>query len=106
MPRGLAYTGYILVLVGGVLMVVEGALGFLGIVTTAIFNTRVIDLGLGRDLFTLILGIVALFGSRYVRVFGWAIGLMIVGLVGGGLGGVLVLVGGILGLVSQQTRRR
>jgi len=40
-----------------------------------------------------------LIGARSVTTLVWAIVLIIVGLIGGGLGGLLVLLGGIIGLV-------
>lgn len=53
-----------------------------------------------NDVALLIFGIVAVIGSRYVNKLVWAIVLIVIGFLGGGVGGLLVLVGGILGLVS------
>ena len=104
MPKGLAYTGYILALIGGIILIITGALGFLGVAFT-IIGTGLERLGtLGRDVFTIILGILAIVGARYTDTLGWSIGLMIIGLVASGLGGVLVLVGGILGLVYRLSK--
>ncbi len=54
---------------------------------------------------TLIMGIIALIGARSVNTLVWAIVLMIVGLIGGGIGGLLVLLGGILGLVTALSKK-
>jgi hypothetical protein len=104
MPKGLAYTGYILALIGGIILIITGALGFLG-VAFIIIATGLERLGtMGRDVFTIILGILAIVGARYTDTLGWSIGLIIIGLVASGLGGVLVLVGGILGLVYRLSK--
>jgi len=55
----------------------------------------------GAGIISLILGIVAVIGSKRAAQLLWAIVLIIVGFIGGGIGGLLVLIGGILGLVSH-----
>jgi len=55
----------------------------------------------GAGIISLILGIVAVFGSKRAGELIWAIVLIIVGFLGGGIGGLLVLIGGILGLLSH-----
>jgi hypothetical protein len=107
MPKGLAYTGYILALIGGIILIITGILGLLRIAFTTPLATILEPLGaLMRDAFTLILGIIATIGARYVDYLGWAIGLIIIGLIASGLGGALVLVGGILGLVHYLNKPR
>ncbi len=104
MPRGLAYTGYVLALIGGIILIITGGLQFLG-QSIAIFASGLDILGpLARDAFTIILGIVAIMGARYCDYLGWGIGLLIIGLIASGIGGALVLVGGILGLVHRSMR--
>jgi hypothetical protein len=49
----------------------------------------------------LILGIVAIILAKRVTELEWAIVLIIVGFLGGGIGGILVLLGGLLGLISK-----
>jgi hypothetical protein len=106
MPKGLAYTGYILALIGGIILIITGGLRFLG-QSISIFGSGLDVLGpLSRDAFTVILGIIAMIGARYADYLGWAIGLIIIGLVASGLGGLLVLIGGILGLIYRTTRLR
>jgi hypothetical protein len=47
------------------------------------------------------LGIIALVGAKSVSRIEWAIILIIVGLIAGGVGGILVLLGGILSLILK-----
>ena len=54
---------------------------------------------------TLVMGIIAIIGSRSVNTLVWAIVLIIVGLIGGGLGGLLVVLGGIFGLINLLTKK-
>jgi hypothetical protein len=49
----------------------------------------------------IILGIVAIYGAKRATDLTWDIILIVVGIIGGGLGGILVLLGGIVGLVSK-----
>lgn len=98
--HSLGEIAYILALVGGILMVLFALLGFLGRGVMMAFEMPGAHFaGLGAML-GLILGIVAIVGSKHATDLVWAIVLIIVGYVGGGIGGVLVLVGGILGLVK------
>jgi len=97
----LGRAAYLLVLVGGILMILLSVLGFLGM---AFMSFGMLGLGLFAGfgaILGIILGIVAIFGSKHVTELLWAIILIVVGLVGGGIGGLLVLVGGILGLLSK-----
>jgi len=55
----------------------------------------------GSGIITLILGIVAVIVSKRASELIWAIVLIVVGFIGGGIGGLLVLIGGILGLLSH-----
>ena len=54
---------------------------------------------------TLICGIIAIIGAKSVTNLVWAIVLIIVGIIGGGLGGLLVVLGGILGLVTVAIKK-
>jgi hypothetical protein len=54
---------------------------------------------------TLIMGIIAIIGSKSVNTLVWAIVLIIVGLIGGGLGGLLVALGGLMGLISVLLKK-
>ncbi len=59
---------------------------------------------LGSDFIGLAIGIIALACHRLVRRLEWGIIFIIIGIVAAGLGGVLILVGGILGLVSRTIK--
>jgi hypothetical protein len=97
----LGHVAYILALVGGILMVLFALFGFLGMGVMMAFEMPGAHFaGLGAIL-GLILGVVAIIGSKHATDLLWAIILIIVGYVGGGIGGLLVLIGGILGLVSR-----
>jgi hypothetical protein len=106
MPRGLAYTAYILGLIGGIILIITAFIDFLSLGFTFNFGLGLDYFGpLFGDAFRVILGIVATIGARYVDYLGWAIGLTIIGLITlGSLGGILILVSGILGLVYRSTR--
>jgi hypothetical protein len=51
------------------------------------------------------MGIIAIIGARSAGTLVWAIVLIIVGLIGGGLGGFLVLIGGIIGLITALSKK-
>ena len=54
----------------------------------------------GIGVISLVLGVVAVIGSRRVAELLWAVVLMIVGFLSGGIGGLLALLGGLVGLIS------
>jgi len=94
---------YILALVGGILMIVFGLLALVGMAISIPFGAFA-SLGMFAGFATIvgiILGIIAIIGSKYVTDLMWAIVLIVVGFLGGGLGGLLVIIGGILGLVAK-----
>lgn len=100
---GLAYAGYVLALVGGILIIVFSLLSIIGspflafspIGVAGVFATGVLGL---------IIGIVCVIGAKYVRSLGWAIVLLILGIIAGGLGGLLVILGAIIGIIAKLTR--
>lgn len=96
------HIAYILVLVGGILMVILSLLSLIGMAIMIPFEMPGPHLfaGFGAIL-GLILGIVAIVGSKRVTDLLWAIILIIVGFIGGGIGGLLVIIGGILGLIAK-----
>ncbi len=101
----ISYIGYILVLIGGVLLILFGLLGLVGIVLipfSMLFFAGVVAHGL----ITLIIGVISVIGSKYVARLDWAIILLILGIVASGLGGALIILGSLLGLVSNLTRRK
>ena len=58
---------------------------------------------LGSGIIGLILGIICLIGARYVGHLGWAIVLLILGILAGNIGGIIVVLGALLDLVSHFT---
>jgi hypothetical protein len=102
MASSLSHTGYLLALIGGIIIVLSGALHLLG---ATIDFFRVLELlpvfgGTIRAIVQIIIGAVCIAGSKYVSNLTWAIILLILGVIAGNLGGTLVLIGAILGLIS------
>ena len=92
----------LLALIGGILMIVFGGLGLIGSTIRGIFSGWTFS---GGGLVSLIMGIIALLGANKASNLVWAVVLIVVGAVGGGIGGLLVLIGGILGLVVALGHR-
>jgi hypothetical protein len=92
--------GYVLALIGGILMVLLSLAGMLNFAVNIPFNSPLLGY-FGVGLVSLILGIVALYGAKRVSVLLWAVVLIVIGFLGGGIGGLLVLLGGIVGLISR-----
>jgi hypothetical protein len=96
----LGYLAYILAIVGGILMIIFGLLSLVGYAISIPFQSPIGGF-FGSGIINLILGVVAVIGSKRVSEMIWAIVLIIVGFIGGGIGGLLVLIGGVLGLLSR-----
>jgi hypothetical protein len=96
----LGYVAYILAIVGGILMVIFSLLSLLNYAISIPFQSPIGGF-FGVGIITLILGIVAVIVSKRASELIWAIVLIIIGFIGGGIGGLLVLIGGILGLLSH-----
>ena len=95
---------YILVLIGGILMVIFGLLSLIG----SSFENYGPFLHWGYaygSVVTIICGVIAIIGSKSASTLVWAIVLIIVGIVGGGLGGLLVVLGGLFGLITVITKK-
>ena len=83
-------------------MILLSVLSFLGMAFMSSFGMPGLGLFAGFGAIVgIILGIVAIYGSKRVTELLWAVILIVVGLLGGGIGGLLVLIGGILGLLSK-----
>jgi hypothetical protein len=106
MPRKkistLAYVGFILVLVGGIVVLLFGLLDLLEVGVRIFREISVLSFltGTVRSLAQIVIGIVCIIGSRFVSNLVWAIVLLVLGLVAGTFGGLLIVIGAILGLVS------
>jgi hypothetical protein len=98
----LGRAAYVLVLVGGVLLILLSLFGFLGMASMMRLGMPGIGMFAGfGSIVGIILGVVAIYGSKRVTDLLWAVILIVVGFLGGGIGGLLVLIGGILGLLSK-----
>ena len=93
---------YILVVVGGIVMVISGIASLIGM---TILAPSVLGYVFGGDVLQMILGAVAFFFAKRVGQLIWAIVLTIIGFIGGGIGGALVVVGGIASLVAIFLKR-
>ncbi len=96
----MATLGYVLALVGGIILIV---LSFAAIVGYPLFlplHSPIVGY-FGIGVISLILGIVAVVGSKRINELVWAIVLMVVGFLAGGAGGLLTLLGGLVGLLSR-----
>lgn len=96
----LGYAGYILALIGGIIIVISGIFSVIG---TPLFAYTVLGAvgAFFSGIVQLILGIICIVRSKWVRSLTWAIILLVLGVIAGGIGGVLVAVGAILGLIDQ-----
>ncbi len=101
----LAYVGYILVLIGGILLAIFGALDVLGTLATPFTALGFLGATI-RGLVALAIGIVCIIFARYVGRLEWAIILIVLGFIATGPGGGLVIIGGLLGLISTLIRTR
>ena len=105
MPRKttstLSYIGYILALIGGIIIILFGLLDLLGVAVRVFRDITLLSFlgGTVRALVQIAIGIVCVIGSRFVSNLLWAIILLVLGIVAG-TGGSLVVIGAILGLVS------
>ncbi len=57
-------------------------------------------------LFTLVCGVIAVYGAGRASSLAWGIVLIIVGGIGGGFAGFLVFLGGLLGLISAFSGKK
>jgi hypothetical protein len=105
---------YILALIGGIILVIQGLLSFGGMAFIMCddflcpFQYDILGNGVAPSLggpfwgiIIILLGIVAIYIAKRATGLTWDILLMVLGVIAGGLGGVIVLVGGIVGLVSK-----
>jgi len=99
----LSYVGYILSLIGGILLVLFGLINLIDSVFL-IFSPIAF---LGKTVYSLveiILGIICIIGSKWVKNITWTIILLILGIVAGGIGGTLVVLGALIGLLIKLVK--
>ena len=95
---------YYLALIGGILLVIFGLLSLIGY--ALVYFGPFISFGLAYfGIVTIICGIIAIIGAKSVTTIVWAIVLIVVGIIGGGLGGLLVVLGGLLGLITVLIKK-
>jgi hypothetical protein len=87
---------YVLVVVGGIVMVLSGIASLIGM---TILAPSVLGFVFGGYILQMILGVAAFILAKRVKELLWAIVLVIIGFIGGGIGGVLVVLGGIASLI-------
>lgn len=98
----LSYVGYILVLIGGILLVVFGLIAILSSPLYAFSPLTALG-NIGSGIVGIVIGIICIIGARYVGTLAWAIVLLILGIIAAGPGSILVVLGALLGLVSALT---
>jgi hypothetical protein len=98
----LGQLAYILALIGGIILVIQGILSFVGMPFILFVPSIIGPIGGSYwGIIEIILGIIAIIGARRATDLTWDIVLIVVGVIAGGLGGLLVLIGGIVGLVLR-----
>jgi hypothetical protein len=95
---------YILALIGGILLIIFGLLDFIGFTGLAIVHFSLYAFAYA-GIISIICGVIAVIGARRSSTLVWAIVLIIVGIIGGGLGGLLVVLGGLLGIISVLVKK-
>ncbi len=95
---------FVLALVGGILLVIFGLLSLLSIALggPSFLYWSVYSFAYS-GIVMIICGVIAVIGARSITTLLWAVVLIVVGLIGGGLGGLLVLLGAIIGLIVALT---
>jgi hypothetical protein len=96
----MAKIGYILALFGGIIIVVLSLASIANFQLALPFRSPLAGY-FGIGVISLILGIVAVFGSKRVNELIWGIVVMAIGFLAGGVGGLLALLGGLVGLLSR-----
>ena len=105
MNNSVAYWGYILALIGGILIIIFGLLGLIGNSFGSAYSPAGYYVsGAVYSVVAIVIGIICVVGSRSVGTLPWAIVLLVLGIISGGIGGVLVILGAILGLISILVR--
>ncbi len=106
MPRKplstLSYVGYVLALIGGIIIILFGLFDLLGVASRVLHDIALLSFlsGTVSALVQVVIGVVCIIGSKFISNLVWAIILLILGIIAGTLGGSLVAIGAILGLVA------
>jgi hypothetical protein len=95
----------LLVLIGGVVLLIGGILEAINVGALMDFGTNLSRLGgLTGIVVGILLGILALVGSREIANPAWSLILLILGLFVGSFGGILVFIGGLIGLIAHYVK--
>ena len=94
--------GYILALIGAILIIILSLLAIIGSPFLA-FSALGMAGVLASGIVGLIIGVICAIGAKYVGNLGWAIVLLILGIIAGGIGGLLVVLGALIGLIAHFT---
>ena len=95
-----ASLGFVLALIGGVTIILLSLAALLNFAVYLPFHSPLVGyFGIGA--ISLVLGVVAVVVSKRANESIWAVALIIVGFLSGGIGGLLALIGGVLGLLSR-----
>ena len=98
----LGQLAYVLALIGGIILVIQGILSFVGMAFILFVPSIIGPLGGSYwGIIEIVLGIIAIYGAKRATDITWDIILIVVGVIAGGLGGLLVLLGGIVGLLLR-----
>ena len=95
---------YYLALIGGILLILFGLLSLIGFGRLSYLHFSFYAFAYD-GIVSLVCGVIAIVGAKSANTLVWAIVLLIVGVIGGGLGGLLVVLGGLLGLVTVLTKK-
>ena len=92
--------GYVLAMLGGILTIVLSLASLLHYPINLPFQVPLTGY-FGIGVISLILGVVAVLGSKRVNQLIWGVILLAVGFLVGGVGGLLAMLGGVAGLLSR-----
>lgn len=95
-----------LVLAGGVILVVAGMIAFVGGNVSSYVSSPLSGLNRSQEgVLAIVAGVLALSSYRQLRMTGWSVLMIVLGIITGGLGGILILVSGLVSLVVAHAEK-
>lgn len=95
-----------LVLAGGVILVVAGMIRFVEGRVPSYISSPLSDITPAQEgVLAIVAGVLALSSYRQLRMIGWSVLMIVLGIVTGGLGGILILVSGLVSLVVVHAEK-